>query len=346
MKKLIILLLAFALVNPSFSQDDVNALIEEGIQLHDKGEYEAAIAKYDQVLKNNPSNTRALYEKSYTLMLMKKYEECEVICIQLLKTNDYRKEVIVQYGSLLDMTNRQKESLEVYNKGIKEFPDFFLLYYNKGITLSGLSRDEEAMESFQHALKYKPLHASSHNAIGRMIKKDNRIPAIMAFVTFLIVEPQTERAAQNLNSLNALVTKGVQQKDSGNVSISIDAALLDDKKKKRENDFSNTELIFSLTSAMDNSEPFKNENDAERLKRKLDFLVSSMAEGKKKGKGFFWDFYVPFFADMKSKEFLGTACYIVHAGAGKEEIKQWIKDNEDKVTDFYAWVKGYSWNTK
>jgi len=194
MKKLIILLLAFALVNPSFSQDDVNALIEEGIQLHDKGEYEAAIAKYNQVLKNNPSNTRALYEKSYTLMLMKKYEECEVICIQLLKTNDYRKEVIVQYGSLLDMTNRQKESLEVYNKGIKEFPDFFLLYYNKGITLSGLSRDEEAMESFQHALKYKPLHASSHNAIGRMIKKDNRMPAIMAFVTFLIVEPQTERA--------------------------------------------------------------------------------------------------------------------------------------------------------
>ena len=346
MKKLIILLLAFALVNPSFSQDDVNALIEEGIQLHDKGEYEAAIAKYDQVLKNNPSNTRALYEKSYTLMLMKKYEECESICIQLLKTNDYRKEVIVQYGSLLDMTNRQKESLEVYNKGIKEFPDFFLLYYNKGITLSGLSRDEEAMESFQQALKHKPLHASSHNAIGRMIKKENRIPAIMAFVTFLIVEPQTERAAQNLNSLDALVTKGVQQKDSGNVSISIDAALLDDKKKKRENDFSNTELIFSLTSAMDNSEPFKNENDAERLKRKLDFLVSSMNEGKRKGRGFFWDFYVPFFTEMKSKEFLGTACYVVHAGAGKEEIKQWIKDNEDKVTDFYAWVKAYSWNTK
>ena len=109
MKKIILSIFLFVFTAVAIAQTDADQTINEGIGLHDKGEYESAIRKYDEVLKNDPGNARALYEKSYSLFHMKKYEECEVLCKQLLQGKLYKKEVYVQYGNLLDMTNRQKE---------------------------------------------------------------------------------------------------------------------------------------------------------------------------------------------------------------------------------------------
>src|SRR5215471_16101879 len=114
MKTFLTLLLSSALATSSLAQSDANQLIDQGIEFHDKGEYDSALAKYDQVLKADPSNGRASYEKSYTLFQMKRYDDCEAICKQILQSGkDYRKEIYVQYGNLLDVTNRQKESLDI-----------------------------------------------------------------------------------------------------------------------------------------------------------------------------------------------------------------------------------------
>ena len=75
-------------------------------------------------------------------------------------------------------------------------------------------------------------------------------------------------------------------------------------------------------------------------------MVSSLGEHKKKGKGFYWSFYVPFFIEMKSKDFVETASYIVNASSKNEQVNQWLKDNSDKTTAFYAWLQNYSWPQK
>ena len=64
MKKVaIILLLAVAGMGAS-AQKTTEELIKEGIALHDKGDYEGAVALYDEVLKTSPDHTMALYEKA------------------------------------------------------------------------------------------------------------------------------------------------------------------------------------------------------------------------------------------------------------------------------------------
>ena len=346
MKKSIILFFLFFSAL-AIAQTQSGEIINEGIAFHDKGEYESALRKYDEVLKNDPANVRALYEKSFTLFQMKKYDECEVICKQLLQGKEYRKEVYVQYGNLLDVTNRQKESLELYNKGIREFPDFSLLYFNRGITLTGLQREDEAISSFQQALKLKPLHASSHYAIGKLVKNDSRVPGIMSLFTFLIIEPQSERSKESLQLLKNLMTKGVSQTDSGNVTISIDAGLLDKKNKKSENDFSDAELMLSLGGSLaQSSDANKSETEAEQLKKYLDLMISLLSEKKKKAKGFFWTFYAPFFGEMESKDYVTTASYIAYSSSNDDQVNQWLKDNSDKTNAFYEWLKNYQWNTK
>ena len=280
---------------------------------------------------------------------MKKYDDCEAVCKQILQTGkDYRKETYVQYGNLLDVTNRQKESLDIYDKGIKEFPAFNMLYFNKGITLSGMGRDEEAAICFQQDAKLKPLHASAHYAIGKTIRNDNHVPAFMALFTFVLIEPQTERSVEVLKILNKLMTNGVTRKDSANIVINMDASLLDKKNKKAENDFSDVEFMLTLSASLIESKdsPLKSQSDADRFKKYLDFMISSLDEHKKKAKGFYWSYYVPFFIEMKSKDFLETASYISYASSNDDQVKQWLKDNSEKTTAFYAWLQNYSWPSK
>ncbi len=347
MRKILLLFTLFLFTLVATAQTESDQIINEGIELHDKGEYESAIRKYDDVLKSDPANARALYEKSYTLFHMKKYDECEVLCKQLLQGKLYRKEVYVQYGNLLDMTKRQKESLELYEKGIREFPDYSMLYFNKGITLSGMERDDEAMLSFQQGVKLKPLHASSHYAIGKLSQGDSRVPALMALFTFVLIEPQSDRSKESIKILNKLMNKGISRTDSGNVSISIDASTLEKKKKGAENDFSSTELILSLGSSLaTTSDSLKAKSTTYQLNKVFDLIIASLNEGKKKGRGFYWTFYAPFLIELESKGFLETAAYIAHASSNNDEVNQWLTDNTNKTTAFYDWLKNYSWNTK
>ena len=347
MRKIILSFFLIVFTAAAIAQTESDQKINEGIELHDKGEYESAIRKYDEVLKSDPGNTRALYEKSYSLFHMKKYDECEVLCKQLLQGKQYRKEVYVQYGNLLDITNRQKESLELYDKGIKEFPDFSLLYFNRGITLSGLDRDADAILSFQQGVKLKPLHASSHYAIGKLTQSDNRVPAMMALFTFLVIEPESARSAESLGLLNKLMNKGVSRTDSTHINISIDASALEKKKKKAENDFSSTELILSFGASLAvGNDSLKAKTETYQLNSVFDLVISSLSEGKKKGRGFYWTFYAPFLIELESKGFLQTAAYIAHASSNNAEVNQWLEANSDKTSAFYDWLKNYSWNTK
>jgi tetratricopeptide (TPR) repeat protein len=50
-------------------------LIKEGVALHDRGDYDGAIAKYEEVLKDNPNNVLALYEQSYSYSMKKDYRK-------------------------------------------------------------------------------------------------------------------------------------------------------------------------------------------------------------------------------------------------------------------------------
>jgi tetratricopeptide (TPR) repeat protein len=348
MKKLLFAVAMAFISAVSFSQDDLKRLVLEGIDLHDRGYYEEAIRKYDSVLEKDKNHYQANYEKSYTLLMLGKYDECITICKLLADIepgNADAKYVFVNWGTALDDKGEADAAIGIYDKGISKYPGFYLLHYNKGITLAGLKRYDESLLTFQQTLTCNPMHASSHHFIGRILMNDNRIPAFMAFFTFLLVETKSERASQNYSYMNDLIMKGIKESPDGKgTTISIDASSLDLKKNKHaENDFSSVDMIFSLSSALDKDEKYKEENEAERLDRKVQLLAGMFKEQKKDGKGFYWEFYAPFFIDLKKNDHLLTACYLASVNANSNAVNKWLKENTKKVNEFYSWLKDYKW---
>ncbi len=346
MRTSLLLLLSCCLCSSSFAQQDaLKAMLAEGIALHDKGDYDGAIKKYDEIIQLDKQYSEAYYEKSLSLYTAGKYQDCADICKEMLDKfpdDKYLKNIYVNYGSSLDALNKPDEALKVYTKGIKKCPDFYLLPFNRGITEYNQGKLDDAMGDMKTSATLKPTHASSHMSLAYCIYKKNKIAAAMSLATFLLLEPEGKRAEKNLKMLLQLLSSNVEKKDDKNINITLSPGALEDK-KGAEDDFHLIELMVSMSGALDYDEKNKDKSPAQRLEDKLEFLATADGVVKSKKKGFFTNFYIPFFAAMKAGNYLETASNIMYSSSGDEANRKWLDENQNKVQAFNKWLEGYKW---
>jgi hypothetical protein len=329
--------------------EEVKKLVEEGILLHDKGDYEGAIKKYDEALAIDKYDLDANYEKSYTCVSAKKYDDCIEICKFMLANfpdNSLLKQVYEVYGNALDDSGNSTEALKIYNEGLKKFPDYYLLHFNKGLTNMRLKKYDDALVDFTAALNNKALHASSNYYTGVILQQENRIPSLLAYLTFIAIEPQTGRSKKAFDAINEIIYRNIK-KEGGNTSISISMDMLNQvKDKKSENNFSSVEFLFSMMGSLDDTKGMDSivKTAADKLDFKLQLLIGSLDDNKKNGRGFYWRHYAPFFIEMKEKNYTAVISNIVYLAYGEADSAKWISENDAKVKEFYAWFDKYKWD--
>lgn len=348
---LLILLLSF-LSNPLFSQDREGAekLVGEGIEFHDKGEFDKAVSKYNQALELDKNNLLALAEKALTLLSQNKCEESIVCCEAAIENHSgdpLLNSVYVTYGNAYDGLKKTDESIGVYNDGIKLFPDYYQLYFNKGVSLIRMKNYEESLECFQKAVQLNPNHASSHNGIARIMNGESKkIPAVLAYCRFLSLEPTSKRAQENLSFLKELMKGSAEKTGKKSITITIDPGTMGDTTadgKNKANNFSTAEMLLSFESAMDFDKKYKKETEVEQFIRKFNTLCSILSESKKDNSGFFWDYYAPYFIEMKEQNLVETFGYIAFASSDNAEVSKWLKEHKEEIGKFLDWSKGFSW---
>ncbi len=348
MKKKILLLLLPLLCNAVFGQQKVEAekLVKEGVAYHDKGNYEAAITKYDKALQLDKDNLLALAEKAMSLLSLQKYDEAVVCCEKAIEKHsgsEVLKIVYVTYGNASDGLEKTDKSLEIYDEGIKQFPDFYLLYFNKGITLSNITKYDEAILCFQKSVSLNPKHASSHNAIARLLDmKEKRIPSLLAYSRFLILEPESKRSKGNLENLQKIMEGNVEKTGEKSITISISPNMLGDTTSK-ENSFASTDLLLAMAAALDYNKKNKKKTKVEQFIGKFETVCSSLKETQKDNYGFYWDYYVPYFVKMKDEKLLTTFAYIAFASSDDPEVSKWLKSHKTEINKFYEWSTNFNW---
>ncbi len=354
MKKILLILILSSFNYFSFSQnkEDAEKLVEEGVACHDKGNYTCAISKYDKALELDKDNLNALAEKAFTLFNLKQYDESIIFCQKALEAHSGDKDlkmVFVTYGNALDASGKPEKSLKIYDEGIKQFPDFYMLHYNKGITLTGIKKYDEAILSFQKAVMANPDHASSHNAMAGILKfKNKRVPALLVYCRFLVIEPDGQRAKENLASVKKILNIGQKKQKHKNIMY-ISMGMLSDTNKDgtvKENSFSSTELTLSIYSSFNIDKELGIKKDIDKLINQLDRVCKSLEESKKNNFGFYWEYYVPYIIEMRDKKMIRTFAYIALASSGKRNISKWLKSHQSEVQKFYNWLKEFEWKVE
>lgn len=341
-------LLLFLFISSAYAQNqpDAEKLINEGVVLHDKGDYRGAIDKYSKALEVDKDNLVALSEKAMSLNSAGKYLESIDVSKHAILThsNEDLKNVYVSYANALDHLKKTDEALNIYQEGIQKYPNYYQLQFNKGICYTNTNRYSEAILCFQNSLLINPKHAGSLNAIGTLEMGNHRIPAILAFSRFLIVEPQTSRSKNNLENIKKLFAQGIKQTDKKSITININSNMLSDSSDvKKENDFSQVDLILSMASGLDFDKKNIKKTEVENFIRKFEIICSSLEETKKGNFGFYWETFVPYFIEMKNKKFIEAFAYIAFVDSESEDVAKWHKKNQSELDKFYNWSKDYNW---
>lgn len=328
---------------PSPSTDRQLSLIREGVSLHDRGDFDGAIRKYEEVLAENPSDALALYEMGYAYSSKKDYKKALEIAY---RGAQYKSEQLRSFylliGNNLDMLGDTAESIEVYRQGLKLFPGEPLLHFNLAIAYKNAGKLDEARRSAKAALVANPQHPSSHIVLASLFYKGGyKTPALLAAARFLTLESDTARAGVALGMLRELLTGGARQgKDSNTIQVFVEM-----NPKKDEGDFSAMEAVLALTAGFALSEKEQKKTEAERVVSQLDRFVSILAEQSegKKEDSFTHRFYVPYFVELKQKGHTEAFAYNALRGSNLPGVREWLEANSGRVMQFLIWSKGYKW---
>ncbi len=357
-KSLLLLTLSFCLCLPAFSQEITppkleavatlekhQPLIQEAIALHDQQLFDAAIAKYEKVLAENPHDTLALYELGFSYSAKGEYKKALEVAY---KGAQYKSKNLVGFyvliGNNLDNLNDSEKAIKVYKSALNLFPHEPQLHFNLAVTYLKLRRNEDGKKSIKDTMIADPNYRSSHYILGQLYFQERyKIPALLAVCRFLIVEPNSQRSAGALQALRDTLQQGVSKGDKENtINIQIDPT----PGKKDEGDFDSVAAILPLLMATRTLEKNKDKSEMQLTVENFEsfFAVLDESSADKKSSGFAWNYYRPYFVEMKKRNHVEAFTYYIYQTSGIPGVLKWLQQNAAKVQEFLDWSQSYKWS--
>ena len=333
MKYTIIISLLFVVLNAQ-SQSSLNELVEQGIEYHDAGNYEDAINVYKEALVLDPKSLLVHYEISLSYFKMNNCEKAIEHSKVVVKANkDHLIPAYLVQGSCLDLLGKTRQSIKLFEKGIKKLGDDYLLHYNLGLNYFKL-KDYKKTEIYAiNAIKANANHSSSHFLLGYANYFQNKtVESLLPVYYFLMLEPETKRSQEGYALLKDVFGGNVtEDPDKPNtINISIPSSGLD-------SEFAAAEMLIPLLESSKLREDNKDKTEDEMFIENTTSVFKVLGESKNEARSFYSEFYVPFFYNLATSEHINAFCNYIIQNSSKD-AQSWIAENNTKLNAFVEWV--------
>jgi len=312
-------------------------LVRRGVGYHDRGSYDTAIDYFNRAMELAPEHPVIYYEIAFSRIAMGEADvalelaEKGIASAQARKYNEVIPTLLDLKGSALYNMERYEEAIKVYYQVINEYGGSSpFLYYNLAINYYGLEKREEAVETLLKGLLINPNHASSNYLLGKICMEDGKkTQAFYALCYFLVMEPNTSRAAQSYNTIQYMLGReeeGIGVRNNGS--------------------FTPADMIISVAFSLDEENP--SASDMEKTQAKLSYVFTNLEEQKNSGKisraagdELWWDFYSPFFYRLAKSGYMGTFSRYIGLSVDPD-AEDWIENGRNEIEDFFEWLNHYS----
>ncbi len=320
----------------AYSQETVEQYVQEGIAYHDAGDYQSAIEAYQHALYLNPNSSLANYEIAMTFSALSEHDSAMKYVNRVIELDDGNLlPAFIIKGNTQDALGDPKAALKTYEDALKKLGGHFMLYYNMGLTHYTLGNHDEAMNALVTGISSNGSHSSSHLLLGKLMFEMNQpVKSLLSLYYFLLMEPNSARSPEAYRLILAQLT-GNAKKEGNSINIMIPTS-----GEKNNDDFSPATLMLSMFGALNLSDENKDQTPEEKFISNTESFFKILGElKKKKNKGLWWEFYVPFFYDLAKSKHLDTYCYYI-SQSGNQNAVTWLDENVGRIKELDEWLRG------
>lgn len=331
---------------PSTPEQD--SLIAIGITWHDRKDYNEAIEFYKKALQKNPANATALYELAYSQYEQGDLEDALETALEGARYNSpILPRLYMVIANIYDDQEEPEKAVEIYHKAIAIRPDFYLLHYNLALTLTRMRQGKEAETSLHKALQLNPFHPSSHLLLAQLwMGRNVRIPALMAYTHFLLLEGGTKRASEAATVVEKIISGAGNRSDKEKNVI-----YLNSSPDTSEGNFTVQEMSLSLFATTDELLEAALVDSLGAYRTNLDKyikqissavrLIAGAEEKMTASASFTQQFYLPWYSEMVRLNHVEVFCHLVAVNCMIPGAESWLTEHQEEVKAFTSWLKEY-----
>ena len=181
-------------------------MLNTAIAHHQSGRLVEAEALYRRILAADARNADALHLLGVIAHQVKRNDIAVDLIGKAISINGTVPAYYSNRGSALRALGRLEEALASYEAALRLRPDLAEACYNRGTVLQELGRLEEAVTAYDAALRIKPDYAEAHSNRGNALKAIGRFEeALISYDVALRIKPDYAEAHSNRgNALKAL----------------------------------------------------------------------------------------------------------------------------------------------
>ncbi|MBN2225268.1 MAG: tetratricopeptide repeat protein [Deltaproteobacteria bacterium] len=179
-------LFAFSLLSaPATFTSDLSDLIAQGDKCFQADDYAKAIEYYEKAVELDPSNYIALLNLGFSLAELERYDESLKCYKKAKEAGAPFKEGFILTGKAKEFYDKginfikaknYQEAIKSFENAIKEDPSNVMAINNIGWIYKNINGDnKKAEEKFKEAIKKNPLFSVAYNSLGKLYY-DNKSP--------------------------------------------------------------------------------------------------------------------------------------------------------------------------
>ena len=199
--KIIGILVLFLAGQISYGQTNKELAIEkakEGIRLEDQeGKFDEAIILFNEAQKLDPENINYPYEMAYAYAGKKEYKKTSKILEKLLDHKDVHAKVYQALGNAYDYQGNAKKAIDMYEKGIKKFPNSGENYLELGNMNIVKNEYNKALSYYEKGIEVDPKFPSNYYWASKMYcNSDEEVWGMIYGEIFMNLERNSNRTAE------------------------------------------------------------------------------------------------------------------------------------------------------
>lgn len=304
---------------------------KEAIKLMDEGKIEESISLLEESQKLDPEDFNYPYEIAYANYLNKNYKKSIEILEKLERYKNTDERLYALWGNSYDMMENPTKAIEIYDLGIKKFPNKGLLYLEKGVVYEFEKKYNEAVQTYQKGISVEPKYPSNYYRLAKLyLNSADKTPGLIYGEIFVNLERTTNRTKEISEKLfeeykNSVVYENGQwkqlnlckQMSMNSIDTKLPFCMLFGK-----------HFIVGLLDANSNQ---INLNSLSKIRQ--EFLKTYFKQDYKDYPNILFEYQKQM---MDNEIFDAYNHYIFQMGA-KTEFADWLKANEESYKKFVEW---------